>query len=1016
MASSKIKGITIEIGGNTTKLGKALDGVDKQSKSLQKELKGVNSLLKLDPKNVELLKQKQDLLTQSITETEQKQKLLQETLKQIDSGKVEVTKEQYRDLQREIVYTDQKLEELNDEMKNFGSVATQQLKVVGNELKETGTKIEETGQKLAGVSATATAGLIASGKLAVDNEAAINRYMTATGEAVEETEKYKSIMQELYSANYGDSIEDVANKMALVKQNLGDISDEQLKEVTESAYLLQDAFGIDFSEAVRGINGLMTNMGLTSKEAFDLMVVGSQNGLNKSNELGDNIAEYSQLWGQAGFSAEEMFAILQNGLDSGAYNLDKVNDFVKEFTISLSDGRIEDNIGSFSVKTQDLFKNWQDGKATSKDVFNSVISDLEGMTNKQDALTLASTVWSALGEDNAMTVITSLNDVNKTYENTAGAVDKANETMYGGSGSKAQESMRQIQSAFASLGESLLPIIASISTKISELAQKFSNLSPTVQKVILVIMGIVAAITPLLIIIGKVVTAVGTIAGGIGKVIPLLAKLKPIITAIMGLAKGLFSLIMANPVVAIITAIIIAIALLWTKCEWFRDLVKGFVNVVVKLFTGIVDFFKDNWQTILLFILNPFAGVFKLLYEKCEGFRNFIDGLVESIKTIFATIVNFIKTKVIDPIVNFYIGLYNSIVAILTPIVEWFSQLFTSIANTVKSVIDVIVGLFQGSIELIKAVWGLIATWFYDNVIVPIINFFTPIIEFYRNLFQTAVDKIKEVFGIIVEWFKARWTDITNIFGVVSTWFKDKFNQAITNIKNAFTPIVSFFKDTIWGGIKKAFGNVADWFKNIFSQAWTNVKNVFSTGGKIFDGIKDGIASTFKTVVNGIIGGMNKVISVPFNAINSMLNKIRNISVAGVEPFKNVIKHNALSIPQIPKLKTGTNFVPYDNMPAILHKGEKVVPAKYNPEVDNTHMRNALMDALTDFVGDRSLKQTYIQQENSKLINLLDKYLPLIEQNLGQNIVLDDGTLVGKIIPKVDSGLGVLADKRRRGH
>lgn len=102
MASSKIKGITIEIGGNTTKLGKALEGVNKQSKDLQSELKGVNSLFKLDPSNFKLLKQKQDSLTKSITETESKQKILSETLKQIDSGKVKVTEEQYRDLQGEI--------------------------------------------------------------------------------------------------------------------------------------------------------------------------------------------------------------------------------------------------------------------------------------------------------------------------------------------------------------------------------------------------------------------------------------------------------------------------------------------------------------------------------------------------------------------------------------------------------------------------------------------------------------------------------------------------------------------------------------------------------------------------------------------------------------------------------------------------------------------------------------------------------------------------------------------------
>ena len=151
MASSKIKGITIEIGGNTTKLGKALEGVNKQSKDLQSELKGVNSLCKLDPSNVELLKQKQDLLTKSITETESKQKILAETLKQIDSGKVKVTEEQYRDLQREIVLTDNKLKNLSKGMKEFGSVSQAQLKAVGEKLQETGDKISEAGSKLSGV-------------------------------------------------------------------------------------------------------------------------------------------------------------------------------------------------------------------------------------------------------------------------------------------------------------------------------------------------------------------------------------------------------------------------------------------------------------------------------------------------------------------------------------------------------------------------------------------------------------------------------------------------------------------------------------------------------------------------------------------------------------------------------------------------------------------------------------------------------------------------------------------------
>ena len=144
----------------------------------------------------------------------------------------------------------------------------------------------------------------------------------------------------------------------------------------------------------------------------------------------DNLSEYSQIWGQAGFSAEEMFSILDNGLQSGAYNLDKVNDYVKEFTISLSDGRIAENIDSFSSGTKKLFESWQNGEATARDVFYSVISDLSDMENQQEALTLASNTWSSLGEDNAMKVITALDDVNAKYANVTGAAESLNEVKY----------------------------------------------------------------------------------------------------------------------------------------------------------------------------------------------------------------------------------------------------------------------------------------------------------------------------------------------------------------------------------------------------------------------------------------------------------------------------------------------------------------------------------------------------------------------------------------------------------
>lgn len=252
-----------------------------------------------------------------------------------------------------------------------------------------------------------------------------------TGATVQEMEVYSDTMKELYKNNYGDSVEDVADAMAMVRQYTSEVDPTKIQELTENAMALDDTFeNMDLSETLRGVDALMKNMGLTAEEAFDYITVGAQNGLNKSGELTDNIAEYGPLWSQAGFSAEEMFTILDNGLESGAYNLDKVNDFVKEFGISLSDGRIGDNIDSFSTGTQELFNQWKNGEASTKDVFYSVINDLQNMTNQQEALTIASNIWSAVGEDNAMAVITSLDDVNDTFSDVKGSMEKLKEVRY----------------------------------------------------------------------------------------------------------------------------------------------------------------------------------------------------------------------------------------------------------------------------------------------------------------------------------------------------------------------------------------------------------------------------------------------------------------------------------------------------------------------------------------------------------------------------------------------------------
>lgn len=263
-----------------------------------------------------------------------------------------------------------------------------------------------------------------------DISEASSQLQASTGLSESSMERYKKVMDSIKGDNFGENYGDIADVMGEIVQIMGEINPSAMKETTESAIALRDTFGMDINEQIRAVDVMMKTMGVDAQAAFDFIAAGAQNGLNRSGELVDNIAEYGQLWGQAGFSAEEMFAILENGLDAGAYNLDKVNDYVKEFGNSLADGRIEKNLSYFSDGTKSLFAEWKNGTVSTSDVFYSVINDLSEMTNQQEALTVASEVWSALGEDNAMQVLTALDDVNDKYKEVKGAMESLKEVQY----------------------------------------------------------------------------------------------------------------------------------------------------------------------------------------------------------------------------------------------------------------------------------------------------------------------------------------------------------------------------------------------------------------------------------------------------------------------------------------------------------------------------------------------------------------------------------------------------------
>lgn len=681
----------------TTDFLKSLNSVNASLKENYQDFKNVQTQYDKNTSSSQKLLDKQNYLTSAYDLQKNKVAILREELKDLENSEnrneIAITKKRTA-----LKAAENQLDKYGIQLKEVSKqveLGTANLKEYSKSIKAAGEKLTEAGKKASVLSAGIVGIDVAAAKSAMGLETAVNKFMASTGRSIDQTKELEQVLKNIHDSGYGDSYSDISEKMSLVWQNLGDISNADLQNITEQAYLLENVFGMDFSETLRGVNSLMVNMGLTAEQAFDYLVVGAQSGLDKTGELADNIAEYSQIWSQAGFSAEEMFSILDNGLASGAYNLDKVNDFVKEFTISLNDGRIEDNLSSFSKGTRNLFREFQKGEATAKDVFYSVISDLENMENKQKALTLASNVWSALGEDNAMKVITSLNDLNTIYTDVTGAATDATNQMYGGMEAKLSQLKNKFENSFAGLGqrilESLLPHLEKMADGLQKAIDWFDSLDDGTKDTIVTIGLLVAAIGPLLLIMGKLAGSISsiinlftneTVAMGLnavkkGVVATATKSLKLAqagLNGVMALGKiaisgvsTALSFLAANPIVLVIAAVAALVAgliYLWNTNEDFKNAIISGWTYIQNLFTSIDEFITGIFQTDWTNSFGAIGNLLNAFLANCENSYN-------AIKQIFSGVIDFVKgvftgdwELALNGIKNIFSGIFNSFLAI----------------------------------------------------------------------------------------------------------------------------------------------------------------------------------------------------------------------------------------------------------------------------------------------------------------------------------------------------------------
>lgn len=991
---NRIKGITVEIGGDTTGLDKALRGVNSSITKTQSALNDVNKLLKLDPSNTVLVAQKQQLLSQAVSQTSDKLEALESAQEQVTAAfqRGDIGQDKYQAFQREIEETRGKLNQYKNDLsslqteqdrlssntarleKLFSSTGTQvddyadvlgsklvsaikngtansdqmktaiekigksatggkadirqltdaldtvddgeairnlieELKQAGDAAQDTAEDVGQIAENTKGAALMQTADQLSAvgdkiqdiGTKAMDayseTENAVtkvNAYFGETGQAAEES---ANVIKSVYSDGVGESMDSVADAVLMVKKNLGDLSETDLTNLTQQAITLDELYGIDMNETLRGVNSLMQQYGLTAQEAMDYIVVGTQNGLDKTNELGDNLSEYAGKFSQAGYSASEYFQLLDNGLKNGAYNLDKVNDAINEVTTRLVDGTLGESIGSFSTKTQELFTSWQNGGATQKQVIDSIVADIGNCTNQQEALNLAALAFGTMAEDGNLKFITSLTSVGSTYESVKGSA----QGMFDATTTPMQQmesNTRKLQQALVPLGEKLaelanaiLPPLVSVITTIGGW---FERLPGPVQNFVIILGALLAAFT----------------------------ALTPVIAAI-SVAMGALNVSML-PIIAVIAAVAAAIA--------------GII-AIIQNWGAITQWFGELWNTI------------------CTG----IGAMVDSLKA-------------------------------------WFSNLWThlqsvweGICNVVQTAVMLLGSIIQGAVDIITLPFQMI--WENCKGIV------SSVWEGIKSVVSSAIHAVSSTISSVMGAIK---NVISTVWNAISSKVSSVLNTIKTTVSTVFNAVKSV-ASSIWNGIKSVISSVVDGIKSKISSVFNGVK---STVTSIFNGIK----STATSVWNGIKDAIIKPVEAAKNAVKGIIDKITGFfSGMKLELPKIKLPHFKIS----GKLSLSPPSVPHLSIDWYKEGGILTKPTVFGM---NGSSLMAGGEAGKEAV--LPLKGFYDQLEHilSSRMNTgkMEQYLAVIANNSSKGIYLEDGTLVGHLLPAIDSRLGQAQKLNRR--
>ncbi len=930
----------------------------------------------MDPGNVTLLQQKQDLLNKSIGETKDKLQLLKEKSAEVQQqfANDEITEEQYRDFQREIVATEERLKSLEKEAKNFGSVHSQQIAAAGEKMIDYGDKITDAGKKMSKVSGVIVGVGAAAVKTTADFDGAMSNVQAISGATGDEFTKLRDKAIEMGSKTKFSASEsaDALTYMAMA----GWKSEEMLVGI-EGIMNAAAATGTDLAMTSDIITDALTAFGMGANESSRMadVLAKTSNSANTNIEmLGETFQYAAPVCGTLGISLEDC-AVAAGLMGNSGIKASQAGTAIRKGLLNLASPTksVAAAMEQYNIK---LIEN-EDGSINLMKTMQNMRTQLGGLSEAEQTAAISAIAGKNAVSGWAAIVNASEKDFNTLTAAIADSKDAAKEAAdIQLDNLKGQITILKstLEGIAIQIGDILMPTIRAIVEKIQDWTTKFSALDEGTKKIIVVIASIIAAIGPMLLIVGKVVSSIGSI-------LTYAPKIVSAVKSVMGVVSKLGGFLAAHPAVAIIAAIAAVIAIvislykncepfrefvdnLWEKIkaffkdvgewfksvgEWFKGLwesiseffekvklfftetipntVSEFWNKVKIFFTETIPnavnafiekiktFFTENWKALLLLIVNPFAGAFKLLYDNCEGFRNFVNGFVEKVKTLFTEGLEKIKTFFTEKIPD-----------LIQKIVTWFSELPSKIYNAIVGTVDKI------------RTWG---------------------------------DKIKE-----------------------------KATTAIKNLVNGVISNAKTLPGKIANAINGAITTVTTWGSNMVNRARNAMSNVVS-----------GVTSKLKEIPSKVTSIGRDIIEGLWNGINDKVDWIKNKIVG----FKDQVLSKLKSVFDIHSpsrlLKTEIGYRLAEGV------GEGITESDAPGDAMAKLRKNILSesDGINGITLKRQIENTFKSSggTDNGLLNRLDAILTKLDKRT--QVILDTGALIGETIDGYDKALGEKSTKLARG-